>query len=114
MLDVINPATGQVVRQYQRCDAKSLEQKLHNAAQAYQQLRLLSFAERAQYLRKVAAVLRNNSQQHSTLMTEEMGKPVVEARGEVEKSASGCEHYADFAQQYLAQEIGRASCRERV
>ncbi|HHX34815.1 MAG TPA: NAD-dependent succinate-semialdehyde dehydrogenase [Gammaproteobacteria bacterium] len=102
MLDVINPATGKVIRQLQWCDESSLEQKLKNAALAYPAWRALSFAERAEHLRRVAATLRESSQQHSALMTEEMGKPVLEARGEVEKSASGCEHYADFAQQYLA------------
>lgn len=106
MLNVINPATGKVVRQFQWCDDNTLENTLQNATQAYQQWRLLSFAERGEYLRKVAAVLRNNSPHHSALMTEEMGKPQIEARGEVEKSASGCEHYADHAERYLApQEI---------
>ncbi len=81
MLDVINPATGQVVRQFEWCDDNSLEQKLQNAAHAYQHWRLLSFAERAQHLRNVASVLRDNSQLHSALMTEEMGKPVLEAQG---------------------------------
>lgn len=102
MIDTINPATGEVVRQYELCDAALLEEKLANAAQAYQHWRSLSFAERGEYLRKVAAALRSDSAKHSALMTEEMGKPIVEARGEIEKSASGCEHYADHAEQYLA------------
>ena len=37
-------------------------------------------------------------------MTEEMGKPVREALGEVEKSASCCEHFAEYAERYLAPE----------
>lgn len=106
MLDVINPATGQIIHQFPWCDDHSLEQKLNHAAQSYPQWRALSFTERAEYLRKVAIALRDNRQLHSALMTAEMGKPVVEALGEVEKSASGCEHYADHAEHYLApQEI---------
>lgn len=105
MIDTINPATGKVVRQYELCEATLLEEKLANAAQAYQQWRSLSFAERGEYLRKVAATLRSQSEKHSALMTEEMGKPIIEARGEIEKSASGCEHYADHAEQYLAPQI---------
>ena len=102
MLDVINPATGQIIHQFPWCDDHSLEQKLNHAAQSYPQWRALSFTERAEYLRKVAIALRDNRQLHSALMTAEMGKPVVEALGEVEKSASGCEHYADHAEHYLA------------
>lgn len=106
MQNVINPATGKTIRQFQWCDDHTLEAKLNNAAHAYQQWRLLSFAERGEHLRNLATVLRKNSQQHSQLMTDEMGKPQVEALGEVEKSASGCEHYAEHAERYLApQEI---------
>src|SRR5690554_6209224 len=102
MLDVINPTTGKVARQFSLANQKIIEEKLAKAAQAYSEWRALSFAERGEYLRKVANTLREQSKKHSALMTEEMGKPVVEALGEVEKSAGGCEHYADKAEDYLA------------
>ena len=106
MLDVINPTTGKIARQFPLANKNIIEEKLAKAAQAYPLWRALSFAERGEYLRKVANTLREQSKKHSALMTEEMGKPVVEALGEVEKSAGGCEHYAEKAEDYLApQEI---------
>lgn len=115
MLNVINPATGEVARQFPLASAAELEEKLAKAAQAYQTWRKLSYAQRGEYLRQVAAILRQDTKTHSALMTEEMGKPVIEARGEVEKSASGCEHYADNAERYLSpQEISSDAKRSWV
>jgi acyl-CoA reductase-like NAD-dependent aldehyde dehydrogenase len=46
-------------------------------------------------MREAAFVLRANSESFARMMTLEMGKPIREARAEVEKSALGCEYYAD-------------------
>jgi succinate-semialdehyde dehydrogenase/glutarate-semialdehyde dehydrogenase len=48
--------------------------------------------------------MRDDADRLGYLMTEEMGKPAGEARGEVEKSAWCAEHYADHAASYLATE----------
>ena len=43
-----------------------------------------------------------------------MGKPIVEAEAEVEKSAWVCEHYAAHAAAYLAPERVEAKAAETV
>lgn len=104
MFEVINPATGRVARQVEWHSAVTVERKLTAARRAFESWRELSFAERGKHLRAVAEVLREQSDKHAALMTEEMGKPLKEARGEVEKTASSCHHYADKAAEYLASE----------
>ncbi|HET6655232.1 MAG TPA: NAD-dependent succinate-semialdehyde dehydrogenase [Gammaproteobacteria bacterium] len=102
MFDVINPATGKTVRQIAWHDADEIERKLAAAEQAFTTWRALDFTARGEQLETVAKTLRAGINRHAGLMTEEMGKPVREARGEVEKTAKCCEHYAQNAARYLA------------
>ncbi|MGM0718017.1 MAG: NAD-dependent succinate-semialdehyde dehydrogenase, partial [Halobacteriota archaeon] len=46
-------------------------------------------------------VLRENKREYAETMTEEMGKPISQAIGEVEKCAWVCDHYAEHASAYL-------------
>jgi succinate-semialdehyde dehydrogenase/glutarate-semialdehyde dehydrogenase len=105
MLDVINPATGKCIRQVDWHDDATIEARLDAAREAFKTWRTLTFEQRAQQLTTVAETLRAHADKHAGLMTEEMGKPVREARGEVEKTAWCCEHYAENAADYLADDV---------
>lgn len=59
---------------------------------------------RAHRLGALAEALRTSRRMLARTMTAEMGKPIVEAEAEVEKSAWVCEHYAAHAATYLAPE----------
>lgn len=102
MLTAIDPATGRVVREVTPDSDSDVEAKLARAREAYASWRETSFGERARLMKAVAAHMRAHVDQLAPLMTEEMGKPIREARGEVEKAAWCAEHYADFAEAYLA------------
>lgn len=102
MLTAVNPANGEVVREVEEDAAGVVEEKLAAAAAAFPGWRDTRIGERAEMLRRVAEVLRAGVDRFAALMTEEMGKPVREGRGEVEKSAWCAEHYAEHAEEYLA------------
>src|SRR5436305_3502153 len=55
-------------------------------------------------MRSLAGVLRERVDRYARLMTLEMGKPISEARAEIEKCAWNCEFYADNAAKFLADE----------
>ena len=105
MLKVIDPSTGKVIREVATDTKDSLEQKLAAAESCFQGWRSSTFEQRAGLLRKVAELLRSDVERLGHLMTEEMGKPVLEARAEVEKSAWCAEHYADHGATYLKDEV---------
>ncbi len=102
MLTVIDPTTGTVIREVQPASPDQVEAILAGAAAAFPAWRDAGFGERAELLRAVAAEMRRDVGSLGALMTEEMGKPAREARGEVEKAAWCAEHYAEHAESYLS------------
>lgn len=101
-LTATDPSTGAVIREVPAATPAQIEETLARSATAFDSWRRTSFAERATLLSAVAAELRRRSADFAILMTEEMGKPIGEARGEVEKAAWAAEHYAQFGASYLA------------
>jgi succinate-semialdehyde dehydrogenase len=100
----INPATGATIATWPFADAARIEATLSTAALAARDWRKRSLAERAALLRGVAAQLRLNSDKLTRMITLEMGKPLAEAKGEVEKSAWNCEYVAEHGATWLADE----------
>lgn len=104
MLRSINPATGQLQYQVDTLDDKRLEARIDAAQTAFSDWAGAGFDKRGQVLRNLAALMRDEVETLAALMTDEMGKPVREARGEVEKAAWCAEHYAEHAESYLRTE----------
>ncbi|WP_405233044.1 NAD-dependent succinate-semialdehyde dehydrogenase [Lentisalinibacter salinarum] len=105
MLTAIDPTTGTVIREVKPASPDQVEDVLAGAAAAFPGWRDTGFDERAELLRAVAAEMRRDVDALGALMTEEMGKPVREARGEVEKAAWCAEHYAEHAESYLSADV---------
>lgn len=90
-----SPATGQELARYTFEDAAQLEASLARTDAAFRQWRETSIAERVAVLRKMAEVLRANVEPMARMEAQEMGMPVTQARGEINKCANLCEWYAD-------------------
>ncbi len=100
----VNPATGETLREYPEMDRAEVEAVLREASEAQKEWRRTSFAHRAKRMTRAAELLRERSEEYAELMTREMGKPLEESRGEVEKCAWVCEYYAAEAEGQLAPE----------
>lgn len=105
MLTAIDPTTGETIRTVEPADAERRTETITAAEDAFQEWRRRSFSERAEVLSAVARHMRDNIEPLAMVMTEEMGKPIKEARGEVQKSAWCAEHYAEHAESYLATDV---------
>lgn len=102
MITSINPANGQTIAQFAEHSAEYIEATLQNAAQAQRAWSRHPVTERVAVLPRIAAVLRARKAEFARLITLEMGKPLAEAEGEIEKCAWTCEFYAAAAPKYLA------------
>lgn len=108
----INPATGENISTWPLADAAQIEAQLALAQRAAAGWRQRRPAERARLLHAAAAVLRARKEQLARLVTLEMGKPVGEALGEVEKSAWNCEYVAGHGEAWLQDEHVQTSARD--
>ncbi|WP_313124638.1 succinate-semialdehyde dehydrogenase [Pseudescherichia sp.] len=100
----INPATGEQLAARPWATPAEVESSLAAAQQGFRQWREQSVAQRAQALRNVGAVLRQHGEKMAQLISAEMGKPILQARAEVAKSANLCDWYAEHGPAMLASE----------
>ncbi|MDD0974992.1 aldehyde dehydrogenase family protein [Pseudomonas fontis] len=91
----LNPATGEQIAAYPYENDAALDASLNRASEAFKAWKRKPLAERSLAMIALANALRDNAEAMARMITLEMGKPVVQARGEIEKCAQLCEWYAD-------------------
>jgi succinate-semialdehyde dehydrogenase/glutarate-semialdehyde dehydrogenase len=107
----INPATGEVLKSFERLSPAEIEPKLQRAAAAFPRFRALSFAQRGQMMFQAADLLEAQKEELGRLMTAEMGKTHRSAVEEAVKCAWACRYYAENAQRFLADEVVETSAK---
>ena len=104
MLKSINPATDEVIADYEEHSAGQVSDIVERAHERFARWRAMPFAERADLLNRTADQLESRKEDLARLMAAEMGKPIAGGRGEVEKCAWVCRYYAENAEEFLADE----------
>ncbi|MGD8934079.1 MAG: NAD-dependent succinate-semialdehyde dehydrogenase [Gammaproteobacteria bacterium] len=102
MFIATSPTTGEELHRYALHNNEELTQFIDRASETFGSWRKTTFEQRAGLLQKVAQLMRDDEERLARLMTVEMGKPIIEARGEVQKAAWCAEHYAGHGADYLA------------
>jgi succinate-semialdehyde dehydrogenase / glutarate-semialdehyde dehydrogenase len=98
----INPATGELVKEFAPLTDAEVTAKLDLAEEAFADYRLTSFDLRSNFLKAAADILEQEKADFAKLMTLEMGKTYKSAIAEVEKCAIVCRYYAESAPGFLA------------
>jgi succinate-semialdehyde dehydrogenase/glutarate-semialdehyde dehydrogenase len=91
----VDPATGRPLATYPGSDVDDALRVLGVVHAAQPAWAARPVEERAALVRAVGEQLRKQADDLAGLVTAEMGKPIAEARAEVEKSATACDYYAD-------------------
>src|SRR5438128_3990427 len=113
-IEAVNPAAGEVIASFDAFGADEVEMALADAHDAFAEWRDRPITERAVPMRALASLLRERADRYARLATLEMGKPINEAKAEIEKCAFGAEHFAQNAARYLADEEIRANARRSI
>src|SRR5207244_6930413 len=100
----VNPATGQLLETFEETSPAELDRILERADAASREWARRPVRERAERLRMAARTLRERKEAYARTMALEMGKPLAQGVGEVEKCAWACEYYAEQAATFLAEE----------
>ena len=99
-----NPASGEILSAQPYINDQQIDAAIAANHQAFLAWRQQPLTLRAEKLRALAAAIRARSEEMAQMITAEMGKPILQARGEVEKSASLCDWYAEHGPAMLATE----------
>ena len=105
MIEVINPATNQVINKYDEMTWEEIESILENTQKAYEGWKGSTFSERSKKMKAAAKLLKKDKEKYARLMADEMGKPLAQGRAEAEKCAWCCEYYAENAEKFLSPEL---------
>ncbi len=100
----IFPFNQTLLAEYILMDDNEIEKCLAQAEKAYKHWASQSFMQRAAVLNNVASILKRDKEKLGTIITNEMGKVITEAKAEVEKCALVCEYYAQNAEAFLEDE----------
>ncbi|MDK4319182.1 MAG: aldehyde dehydrogenase [Corynebacterium propinquum] len=95
--DVLNPSTGQVIAQAPASDAAAVDDAVQAAKAAQADWAKLPAVERAGYLTKIAAELRNHVDRFADYLVREQGKARGLATVEVNFTADYLDYMAGFA-----------------
>jgi succinate-semialdehyde dehydrogenase/glutarate-semialdehyde dehydrogenase len=112
--DVTNPATGEVVGSVPNGTAEDVSAAIDAAAGALEEWKSRPAIDRARILRRSADVIRERKDEIAAVMTAEQGKPLAEATGEVEYSASFLEWFAGEAERVYGQVVPAQNSANRV
>src|SRR5215217_1265593 len=102
---VVNPATGETVKEYPTISDDDLRDAIGRADQAMRDWSAqTSVEDRAALVRRVGELHAEQREQLAEIIVREMGKPVEQALAELDFTASIYEYYADNAPKLLADE----------
>ncbi|MCS2147988.1 succinate-semialdehyde dehydrogenase [Scandinavium manionii] len=110
----LNPATGETLSTLAWATADDVNQAVALADTGYRQWNKTAVSERADALRKVGNVLRQHAEEMAQMISREIGKPIIQARGEVTKSANLCDWYAEHGPAMLSTEATQVENNKAV
>ncbi len=101
----LNPATEELIKTYELIDNEELERKIDKAHDAFLSWHKFTYEQREKMMNQLADVLEADKKMHAQSITKEMGKPIAQSVGEIEKCAFVCRYYAQNAKSFLQEQF---------
>ncbi len=97
LISVINPSTEEVVGRVPAATPEEVDQAVRTAQEAFKSWRDTPAAERAAAMMKLINAVRANIDEIARILTSEQGKPLWQAKGEINGFCAVIEYYAQEA-----------------
>jgi len=110
-LKTINPATEEVIDTYQIMTKEQINEKTRKAQNAFLDWNK-DIHKRADHIHDFAQELRKSKEELARAMTKEMGRPIKDARPEVEKCAWVMDYFADNGKAFITDEVVNTDARK--
>lgn len=108
-LEVLNPATEEVIATIPRDPAEGLDRRVADAAKAQHEWAKLPIDRRAQVLGAVAAGIEREAEELARIESRNVGKPLAEARAEIGLAARTFRYYSGALDKHFGQTIPSAA-----
>ena len=95
-MPVLNPATEEVLTDCPRSSEGQLNEAVRAAKNAFSSWSQTQIQERKEIVLKIADIVEANAQELAQILTEEQGKPIGDATGEVYGMAAFCRYFASL------------------
>ena len=95
-MHVINPATEEVLADCPRSSEEQLNEAVQAAKEAFPSWSQTKIRDRKEIVSKIADIVEANAQELAQILTEEQGKPIGDATGEVYGMAAFCRYFASL------------------
>jgi succinate-semialdehyde dehydrogenase/glutarate-semialdehyde dehydrogenase len=105
VIEVQNPATGEVLGTVPKCGAREASMAISAAARSMTAWKGLTALERGRYLHRLFDLIMANIDELAAILTLEQGKPLAESKGEIMQGASYFPWFAEEARRAYGQVI---------
>ena len=110
-ISTVNPSTGEEIKTFSPMDKNQVFELVGKAKRAYPEWKK-EYEKRRSYIYNLVEHLKKNKTELATVATSEMGKPLKESIGEIEKCAWALEFYADHGDSFLSDEVLNTDARK--
>ena len=113
-IPVTNPATGAILGTVPKLGADETRQAIAAANNAYPAWRARTAKERSKVLRRWYDLMLQHREDLAIILTAEQGKPLAEARGEIDYAAAYFEWFAEEAKRIYGDVIPQSQTDKRI
>ncbi len=104
-MKIINPATEEIITELKEDSKESLSKKMTLLKQGQKKWHSIPLAERVHILQKFSELLKKNLEELAGILTSEVGKPLQQARNEVNGACARIKWLTENAERYLSDEV---------